>query len=299
MTTYIKWINSIEHSTGKPIKGNVTCNEILKGQTFDIYNKKQKVLYVMCLHDKKKLAGIYGTVKGDIFEVLVLAKQEGVVSGIGKMLVHNLFEFAKLNYPQIRYGAVGVGGDKPQLIKYYQSLGFKHIDTKNSFKQKNSQYTHLVGTLDDILGMTGILGGGLKVLKYDDAMKYAKQVIKEHPKLKLHIAGSLLRKEAYVHDIDFITKSKLPDNRSYLRYEVYTDENRFNVDIWHTKSLLFGRLIRGYPRHVIIALRRGLQKNGYKLTNDAVLKNNKTVKITTIKQVFKLANIAYRGFIKK
>jgi DNA polymerase/3'-5' exonuclease PolX len=145
--------------------------------------------------------------------------------------------------------------------------------------------------------------GGMKNIPYIDlknAKMIANRIIKQFAKkgIKLHIAGSVARKEPQVKDIDFITRNKLSDNRKYIKELLMPTINgkmhHVNIDIWHHKSLLFGKLLRSYPYHVAIALRKGLKNKGYKMGSNDITKNGKKVPIKTMKQVFNLAGIKYR-----
>lgn len=138
-----------------------------------------------------------------------------------------------------------------------------------------------------------IKGGGKgKGIPLGKALGIAKNFMKimANKGIKLHIVGSLARKEPIVHDIDFITTNKLPEGRKYIKHQL--DEAQ--IDVWYHKSLFFGKLLRSYKRHVIIALRKGLKNNGYKLSNDSLMKGKKEVKIKSVKEIFKLAGVTYK-----
>lgn len=166
-------------------------------------------------------------------------------------------------------------------------LRFRQVNpdySKYYYKTKQSPHYHI----DFIIGYPKKKGGILSNLS--EALEVANNIQDDFEPKKLHIVGSILRKEPVVKDIDFITKNDLPNGREYIKFK----QDGFNIDIWKVNNLLFGRLIRGYPRHLIIALRKALKNKGYKLSNDELLKDNKKVKIKKIQTVFRLAGIKYR-----
>lgn len=124
---------------------------------------------------------------------------------------------------------------------------------------------------------------------YEEALRIAHEVMRKNKPLKLKIVGSIARREQHINDIDFITKSILPNNKKYfkMQYEGY------NIDIWNVEDMKIGYFLRTYPTYLLIAIRKGLKKNNCQLTNQLYC-DNKLVKNPTIKEIFKLADIEYR-----
>lgn len=126
--------------------------------------------------------------------------------------------------------------------------------------------------------------------EYKDALKIAKEIQFFNKPMKLKIVGSLARKENKINDIDFITDRNLEDNKKYIKFQY----KNYHIDVWHYDDLNIGYLLRTYPTHILIAIRKGLKKIDYKLTNNVYDENNNIIKNITIKQIFDLANIKYR-----
>lgn len=107
----------------------------------------------------------------------------------------------------------------------------------------------------------------------------------------LHVVGSLARGEP-ANDIDFITTNDLgnPD-RKYIHFEY----KGVPVDIWKVDNLKIGKFLRTYPKHVLIAIHKGLKKNGYKLLSTGIqsIKTGEMIPFT-IKRIFELAGLPYR-----
>jgi len=137
-----------------------------------------------------------------------------------------------------------------------------------------------------------------KKIPYGDAKKISQDLIKENNKRGVNLisVGSVARGSKLISDIDFITISQLPNNRKYDRYKLKHED--INVDIWLVKpeNVMLAYFIRTYPRHYIIAIRKGLKNNGYKLTDQELFnenKNHKKIRVTDFKKVAKLAGIEY------
>lgn len=126
-------------------------------------------------------------------------------------------------------------------------------------------------------------------MKYDEALKLAREVIKYNKPLKLKIVGSIARKQKEIKDIDLITTKTLPYNKKYYNFKY----KGVNVDVWKVDNMNIGYFLRTYPKYLLIAIRKGLIKNNSKLTNK-LYQDNKEIKNPTIKQIFNLANIKYR-----
>lgn len=135
-------------------------------------------------------------------------------------------------------------------------------------------------------------------------LKEAKKIANKYVKvfknmgIKLHLVGSILRKEPMVKDIDFITTDPL-DKKGSLAYTVLDENSGIYINIWKIDNLKFSKLIYGYPKHVIIALRKSLKDKGYTLSNNELLKNGKPTKIKSAKKIFELAEIKYRPITSK
>ena len=107
----------------------------------------------------------------------------------------------------------------------------------------------------------------------------------------LHLVGSLARGKKSPKDIDFITLKDLPNGKKYIHFTF----KGYHVDIWKVKNIKVGKFLRTYKKEHVIAIYRGLKKNGYKLLDDGI-QDFKTGKIIpfTIKRVFEFAGLPYR-----
>ena len=202
--------------------------------------------------------------------------------------------------------------DAKKNIQESPSLHFRKVDVTNKFyrfRQQDPDYSKYYyktkkqpNHIEFIIGFPKKMKGGIAqtILK-----KVANDVKREYKKLygiTLVLVGSLGRKEKKSRDIDFITTSKLPEgefgkNAKYGKYEIGGDwKGEVKVDIWHVDNLLFGKFLRGYPRHVVIAVRKALKAKGYKLGSDSIRKIaiNRKRRVKTLRDIFKLSGIAYR-----
>lgn len=96
--------------------------------------------------------------------------------------------------------------------------------------------------------------------------------------LKLHLVGSLARHDPKAKDIDFITHLTLPNNKQVY----HTHFNGYKIDIWQYKDLALGKFLRSLDKGHIIAIYKGLAKNGYRLTLNGIIdiQTNKIIKFT-------------------
>ena len=120
------------------------------------------------------------------------------------------------------------------------------------------------------------------------AKAIAKEFQRINKQLKLHLVGSIARGEENPNDIDYITHLPLPNGKKIF----HTKFKGYKIDIWQYPNVKIGKFIRTIDKGHLIAIHKGLKKNGYKLTNEGIL-NLKTNKIIpfTIKKIIKLSNI--------
>ena len=104
-------------------------------------------------------------------------------------------------------------------------------------------------------------------MSLEEIKKVAKKFQKINKQLKLHIVGSIARKEENPHDIDFVTNLDLPNEKKVY----HTKFEGYKVDIWQYPNIKIGKFIRTVDKGHLIGLYKGLKKNGYKLTNEGIL----------------------------
>jgi DNA polymerase/3'-5' exonuclease PolX len=198
--------------------------------------------------------------------------------------------------------------DLENAIKWVKGEKLKadNIDIKKNhirFRQYDPVKGHKYRTKK--IGETGVefiidydenTGGNIENGKIilSEAIKISKKIKEEYKKSNINLiqVGSIKRKNKYVGDIDFITTDNLM-GRKYINYEL---PEKIKVDIWKVKkeNKKLGYDIRTYPRHYIIAIRIGLKKIGYRLTDQELLDNKgKKIKYENMKQLSKLAGVVY------
>lgn len=127
---------------------------------------------------------------------------------------------------------------------------------------------------------------------YKKAFKFSeeiKDIFKKHS-INLITVGSIARKQSMIKDIDFITTHPLGDKK-YVSFFY----EKLKIDIWKVENLAYGKFIRSYPKHLLIAIHKKLKKNGYSLTPDGIIKiSDNTIYPFNVKDVFKKADIEYR-----
>lgn len=132
-------------------------------------------------------------------------------------------------------------------------------------------------------------------------VKYAKAYLKKHGnKWKLIPVGSVARRQKIVKDLDFITPNPISLNnkkRYHARSNIVIDGYTLWYDVWYIpeKDLKIASYIRTYPKHYIIAIRKGLEKKGYKLTDKQLLnkKTGRPVHVKSFKQIIKKSGVKY------
>lgn len=138
-------------------------------------------------------------------------------------------------------------------------------------------------------------------LPYAVAKKISTSIKQQLKPLKMYEVGSLKRKSQYISDFDFITNKKLINGRKYISFihPIPNGKKLYNVkvDIWYYPNLKIGQFIRSLDKGHLIAIHKGLKKNGYKLTNNYILDlQTKKHILFTIRKVFNLANIKYKKY---
>lgn len=120
-----------------------------------------------------------------------------------------------------------------------------------------------------------------------DIKKISKEFQDINSQLKLILVGSLARGED-ANDIDYITHLRLPNDKKIYR----TEYKGVKIDIFKVPNIEIGKFMRTQPKHRIIAIHKGLKKNGYKLTPEGLfnLNTNKKIPFTPAK-VWKLAGL--------
>jgi hypothetical protein len=200
---------------------------------------------------------------------------------------------------------------KEDALKWIKDHLFKTnfgIDVKKDFirvRQINPEYgdeyyftKKVEPGVEYIIMSSRVSGYGFDMIPYKDALTKAEQIINEFKKknVNLHIVGSIRRKEPYVEDIDFVTYDRLPNNAQWIRDIVTLNNKSVGVDIWKFKkeNFILGSLLRSYPKHYIIALRKGLNENNpdYMLSDDELIYKQKPIK-SSIKDIAKLAKVTY------
>lgn len=160
----------------------------------------------------------------------------------------------------------------------------KHYRFRQEEPRKEYRYiTKNIGDGIEFIIITNFYGHGMnEKIPLKDAQKYSKQIIKEFAKKNIQLisVGSVGRESKQVGDLDFITSDDLGNGRKYIRSELETPKGNVNIDIWSVKPENFdlGYYIRSYPRHYIIAIRKGLHKRGYFLSDQEIF-NDKGKKI--------------------
>lgn len=138
-------------------------------------------------------------------------------------------------------------------------------------------------------------------LPYTTALNLSSYIKRQLKPLKIYAVGSLKRKSDHISDLDYITNQKLPNNKKYVSFVQSIPKGNkiydIKVDIWHYPNLKIGQFIRSMDKGRLIAIHKGLMKNGYKLTNNYILdiKTKKHIPFT-LKKIFNLANIKYKKY---
>lgn len=129
------------------------------------------------------------------------------------------------------------------------------------------------------------------IMEYQDALRIAYEFKNKFKDLKLEIVGSLERKDDIINDIDFITLEDLPDDKKYISLNY----KGAHIDIWKVKNKRIGRFVRTVDKGHLIAIHKGLAKNGYRLQSDGIydMNNDKLIPFNMI-NVWKLAGLPYR-----
>lgn len=125
-------------------------------------------------------------------------------------------------------------------------------------------------------------------MNYNKAKKIADEFSKINSQLKLHIVGSIARKEKIINDIDFISTLHLPNDKKVFR----TTFKGVAIDIFQVQNLKIGKFIRTIDKFRLIALHKGLQKNNIRLTPTKLidLKTDKTIPFNE-KTIWDLAGV--------
>lgn len=184
-------------------------------------------------------------------------------------------------------------------IPVFKGKEYDETKHKYRFRQINPNYKkyfyrikHLPENIDFILGYPK---KEIETFKYDEAKKVAnsiKQKFMEKYNIPLEIVGSLYRGDKDIKDIDFVTYKPLPNDKKYIR----SNYDNIKFDIWYIpkKYYKLGKILRCYRSHVVIALRKGLKKKGWTLTDKALLNEKGDEVKKTIQQIFKIANVEYK-----
>lgn len=122
-----------------------------------------------------------------------------------------------------------------------------------------------------------------------EALKIAKEYMRINKQLKLKITGSLKRGEE-PRDLDFISYARnLPNNKKYF----VSEYKGYKVDIWKGNKVVQFR--HDYPKHILIAIYKGLRENGYKLMDNHIINLETNEKIPfSIKKIFRLSGVRHR-----
>lgn len=135
-------------------------------------------------------------------------------------------------------------------------------------------------------------------ISYNDAKSLNKRLIQFYKKKKVILkpVGSFARKELELSDLDYITYSTAL-NRKYYRSCILFDGKEIPYDIWYIPKRFFklATLMRTYPKHYIISIRKNLAKKGYTLTDKQLTRDSDNVHIpfTSFREITKLAHVVY------
>ncbi len=135
-------------------------------------------------------------------------------------------------------------------------------------------------------------------IPFDIADKLSAEIKSDYKrrKITLYQVGSLARRSKLVGDLDFITTSPKLGKKYYKEKLELPDGKTIMIDIWFVpkQHLKLAKAIRSYPRYYIIAIRKGLKNNGYKLTDQQLFNSDgNEIKYTNFKQIAKLADVIY------
>ncbi len=146
------------------------------------------------------------------------------------------------------------------------------------------------------MGYNKLKGSGLA---YDDAKKivdYIKNVFKKEG-IDLESVGSYLRKAEVINDLDFITSSKLPDNRKFISTTVDYNGTPIKIDIWAylKPNKLFAKFARSGSKRFNIIVRRLAKLKGYTLNDKGLFDfDGNKINIDSEKQLFDILGISYK-----
>jgi len=136
------------------------------------------------------------------------------------------------------------------------------------------------------------------MISYDDAKQVNNRLIKFYKKKKviLQPVGSFARHENELADLDYITHSKALGHK-YYRSAIVFEDREIPYDIWYIPKRYFklATLMRSYPKHYVISIRKALAQKGYTLTDTQLLKDdgNTQIPFTTFREITKLADVVY------
>jgi hypothetical protein len=159
---YKRFIKAVFKNSDKnrpAVSGDTKPTHFLEGVAKHIYRDKkdpddpETILYVTAMNGKHILGGVNATVlKSGKLVIHSLTKEDGAYKKIGTDLLRRMAKFAKSKYPDVKKSSIGVLGDKPRLVEYYQKLGWKEKNEKTRYDKEDpdDSYTELDGNIDDI-----------------------------------------------------------------------------------------------------------------------------------------------------
>ena len=135
-------------------------------------------------------------------------------------------------------------------------------------------------------------------IPYETAITVMNKLIDFYKKKGINLipVGSLVRRQKYVNDIDFITNDKKL-GQLHHRSTLLHNGDHINYDIWYIpkKYSKLAQFVRSYPKYYIIAIRIGLHKKGLTLTDKQLINNEtgKEVSYTNFKELVDFSGVKY------
>lgn len=184
-------------------------------------------------------------------------------------------------------------------------LDVKPLHIRARQMQPKPEYTYITKPVEK--GIEYIIitnykkGGKLKNNKipYETALKISNEIINDYKKkgINLIVVGSIARKLKEVGDLDFITSDNIGEDIKWFRTKIdLPDGKKIGMDIWlcDKDNIKLMKDIRSYPTYYIIAIRKGLDKIGYFLSDQELFDDKgKQIEYKNMKQLSELADVKY------